>query len=624
MVDCSSLINVGRQKIMETNFPIKSEVINLEEFLKGKYKIPVYQRPYEWEEKNIDDFLSSIFDGYKEQSKPIFFGTIQLNHENNEVIDIVDGQQRLTTFLLLLKVLQELGGGGEGTAESSDSFEHVINSEELNKALNANQKEEDFSDDTSRYSINKRLLRKKILSENKEINASQCSNQGPNFYLDLKEFVLKNVYFVRLDTKEMELSDVVSVFNTINTTGLDLNASDIFKFRYYDYLKSCNDPASDMENKSWMEKIDSCYKLIDKSNEECRKDGYHSVINMSWVLDIYKHIICAQFDEWGFSEASKSNQKFFDDLFKGKNYERQEDRSILEFGSFEKLVKEFIKYWRWIEDTKYNNENNENAKELFSVSLVEKTRYSRYWTIPFVVAFFRARAHQKEWKEFYVDSLRVNLYMFRFFMIYSVVNDKVINAVQNKVCKDCFNWFKEYNIDEIITKIKKMMWSQIRWEGDVPSKEFYSIIESGLFYNGSRAHLVCTLAAFLDEIEDLGKTNNCAVSVSMSSIHERLFNWGKNPYDIEHILARNTFKDRQDNIDEYNGIGNLVVLDRSINRNIKDKSVDEKKQEYINSKYVSVRTKLCNRLEVNPKWEIKEIEKRGQEEIIKIKQFMDA
>ena len=99
---------------MKPKFPIESEAVWLKDVLKGEYNILVYQRPYEWDDKNIDDFLSSIFMGFNEkiekklESKPIFFGTIQLNRDNknDKALDIVDGQQRLTTFLLFLNILQ--------------------------------------------------------------------------------------------------------------------------------------------------------------------------------------------------------------------------------------------------------------------------------------------------------------------------------------------------------------------------------------------------------------------------------------------------------------------------------------------------------------------------------------
>ena len=71
------------------------------------FNIPKYQRAYAWEEKQLKDFVEDI-----ENQKPdrsYFFGTIlfqaQRLHEGFEVIDIVDGQQRITTLIIFMKLL---------------------------------------------------------------------------------------------------------------------------------------------------------------------------------------------------------------------------------------------------------------------------------------------------------------------------------------------------------------------------------------------------------------------------------------------------------------------------------------------------------------------------------------
>lgn len=336
---------------------------------------------------------------------------------------------------------------------------------------------------------------------------------------------------------------------------------------------------------------------------------------MGWVLDIYKHIICAEFG-WGFSEVSKSNQKFFDELFKGTGLTEQSDLSVLEFDTFKHIVKEFIKYWRWIEDMRYYCTHNEIAKEIFSIYMVEKTRYKRYWTIPFVVAYFKAKLNI--WSNHYIDSLRVNMYMFRFFLIYTVVNDRVINPVQNEVCNECFKWFKECSTGEIIRNIKSLLWSPVRSNEYNPCDDFYKTIQYGLFDNGSRVHLVCTLTALIDEVNK---------GVSERDIYEKFFNYEliKDPYDIEHIEARNNFKEDKDNVDEFNGIGNLTVLERSINRGIKDKDVVSKIVKYEESKYASVKAVRQEILDKHKdKWDIECVEKRRKEEKEKIESFMDG
>jgi len=594
-------------------FPIDSKVLGLREVIKvnegESYRIPIYQRPYSWEEKNIKDFLESIFDAFKEvnkkdcktNAKPVFFGTIQLDrNKDDNTLDIVDGQQRLTTFMLFLDLLQR----NEIHPKEYIDCSKVIKSEKLKEVLNDNIK-----NTSSKYYENRKLLKKEVEHFEKEFKDKN------EFYTELKNFVLDNVYFVQLITEEMDLSEVVSVFNTINTTGLDLNATDIFKVRYYNYLRGIDN------TKDWLKEINSCYQSIDDSNEKLGKDGRtdQTKFDMGWVLDIYKHIICAEFG-WGFSEVSKSNQKFFDELFKGTRLTEQSDLSVLEFDTLKHIVDGFIDYWRWIENVRYNGEHPEISKEIFSIEifsiyLVEKTRYKRYWTIPFVVAYFRAKGRD-DWSDYYIDSLRVNMFMFRFFLIYTVINDRVINYVQNNVCNECFKWFKECNTDKIIENIRKDLLPPVLDEDDKTWKKFYGIIESGLFDNGSRVHLVCTLTALIDEV---------AKRVKESDIYEKFFNYEmiKDPYDIEHIEARNNFKDDKENVDEFNGIGNLTVLERSINRSIKDKPVKGKTEEYKKSKYAAVGVfihKFGDKCK--DKWDIECVRGRAKEEIKKIKSFM--
>lgn len=591
-------------------FPIDSKVLGLREVIKvnerERYSIPIYQRPYSWEEKNIKDFLESIFDAFKEvnkkdcktNAKPVFFGTIQLDlNKDDNTLDIVDGQQRLTTFLLFLDLLQR----NEINPKEYIDCSKVIKSEKLKEVLN----DDNIKNTSSKYYENRKLLKKEVENFEKEFKHKN------EFYTELKNFVLDNVYFVQLITEEMDLSEVVSVFNTINTTGLDLNATDIFKVRYYNYLRGIDN------TKDWLKEINSCYQSIDDSNEKLGKDGRtdQTKFDMGWVLDIYKHIICAEFG-WGFSEVSKSNQKFFDELFKGDKLTEQSDLSVLEFDTFKQIVDGFIDYWRWIENVRFNGEHSEIAKEIFSIYLVEKTRYKRYWTIPFVVAYFRAKGRD-DWSDYYIDSLRVNMYMFRFFLIYTVVNDRVINPVQNKVCTECFKWFKECGTDEIIRNIKSLLWSPVRSNEYNPCDDFYKTIQYGLFDNGSRVHLVCTLTALIDEVDK-------EEEVKESDIYERFFNYEmiRDPYDIEHIEARNNFKD---NVDEFNGIGNLTVLERSINRGIKDKPVIDKLVKYEDSKYASVKAVRQEILDKHKgKWDIDCVVKRAEAEIVKIKSFMDG
>ena len=77
-------------------------------------------------------------------------------------------------------------------------------------------------------------------------------------------------------------------------------------------------------------------------------------------------------------------------------------------------------------------------------------------------------------------------------------------------------------------------------------------------------------------------------------------------------------------MDEFNGIGNLTVLERSINRGIKDKSVRDKIAKYEKSKYAAVRVFIQEFEDKHKgKWDIDSVGDRADEEIKKIKNFMD-
>ncbi len=93
------------------------------------YQIPIYQRPYQWTEENceklLDDLLSS-YECYKESDYlcgSLVLIAIDTDSETNATTyDIVDGQQRLSTFILLAKVLATLYDKDKDLNKTSRDF----------------------------------------------------------------------------------------------------------------------------------------------------------------------------------------------------------------------------------------------------------------------------------------------------------------------------------------------------------------------------------------------------------------------------------------------------------------------------------------------------------------------
>lgn len=107
-----------------------------------------------------------------------------------------------------------------------------------------------------------------------------------------------------------------------------------------------------------------------------------------------------------------------------------------------------------------------------------------------------------------------------------------------------------------------------------------------------------------------------------------MFDWSDDDhrFDIEHIFARNSFDNMDPNsVATLNGIGNLVVLERSINRSIKDKDPKDKSEEYKKSRYKIVEelrnTKMYELTSINA-GNIEAIKSREDIEVARINDYM--
>ena len=118
----------------------KAEIRSVEELLGWELRIPPYQRPYKWTKKNITDLLLDIETSIRESIKYEDFkyrvGTVIL-HTNTEegelTYDIVDGQQRILSFLLLSLYLK----CGVGSSLSKRKFSSKVTQKNLHENYKA-------------------------------------------------------------------------------------------------------------------------------------------------------------------------------------------------------------------------------------------------------------------------------------------------------------------------------------------------------------------------------------------------------------------------------------------------------------------------------------------------------
>lgn len=582
------------------NIPMYTNVVKLygEKGLlneRRKYNVPEYQRDYSWGEKELKSFEASVNRAIN--GEKVFMGTVQFSKESadEDAYDIVDGQQRMTTFILLLKALGEDVTSTFNGCFTIKNFD--CNAQKLSKALDTSEE--------NRYTDNSDAPKENRYAENMQYLESFADSVEKDYGIPKAEAlnnVFKNIYFVELITTGMGLPEVVSIFKTINTTGLDLNDTDIFKLHYYEYLHKQD------KNRPWMSEISKIYEDINNT-EFC---------SMNNVLDMYKLCLVAKYNlKW--EKLSMPNEAFFKKFFKeiltGKDNEKYSE--LLNFEEFTKMValyKDFQTMLCRPKDAMELINALKNKIDYFATNLIYNTRYGwRYWMLPFVIAFFD---DEKNRIKKYANALSKSTEVAKYLIVCSVNYDKVINPVHTFMCSKILEKIGENeDISQIVSENIKE--SPYEWERtkhpQLNKNEFIVRIKKGLFYKRTRSFIICRLSALLDEIN---------ANSDFSEISAKLFNWKDkhSRYDIEHICSKAFFEEKdRENIDVYNGIGNLVVFEQDKNRRVKDQS-QGKSVEYPKSKYVSVR--LIADKKPNLNWTLDDVHERVEEETRKLCSFL--
>jgi hypothetical protein len=120
------------------------------------------------------------------------------------------------------------------------------------------------------------------------------------------EYLLSRVYFVVIETRA-GLSKTLQIFNAINTAGMDLNGGDVFKIRFYEYLRSLDRHS---EEKGVFDRVAALYTTIDEGNKAAGKP----VTSMEQILSIARHYVAT---EASLAQSTRltAGPTFFDHFF---------------------------------------------------------------------------------------------------------------------------------------------------------------------------------------------------------------------------------------------------------------------------------------------------------------------
>ncbi len=217
---------------------IESKDSHLRDILKDElyYQIPIYQRPYQWTEENCEKLLDDLFFNYEDDRESDYFcGSLVLIAISEDLkaktYDVVDGQQRLSTFILLAKVLATLYSE-RLTEESKDYLQESLNGrygkkDRLNfNAIGFNSKKDfqyaltSFND--APVSNNKNNYLKNAICLKNYLKKKEI--EDINGFI---EWLYFKVVFITITCPDADKA--LRIFNVLNARGLALSATDIFK-----------------------------------------------------------------------------------------------------------------------------------------------------------------------------------------------------------------------------------------------------------------------------------------------------------------------------------------------------------------------------------------------------------
>ncbi|EJT5918208.1 DUF262 domain-containing protein [Clostridium perfringens] len=240
---------------------VKAKEYYIKDLLSNKFlfEIPDYQRAYSWTKENLKQLVEDIWEsvelnkarGNKEfdQYEPYFLGSIVLCSKEYKddgcgIYDVIDGQQRLTSIIMLIAAIRDLIDNEEYKKVLSDLIyqkPNVLMGIKESIRVKARGKEEEFF---KKYILTNggtelvKDLDMEELSEAKQnmVNAIEVfrdsffNENGELLEEKLNEFIvylLQKVVLVVITTESF--TSAFRLFNAINARGLPLTDSDLLK-----------------------------------------------------------------------------------------------------------------------------------------------------------------------------------------------------------------------------------------------------------------------------------------------------------------------------------------------------------------------------------------------------------
>ncbi|WRB85530.1 DUF262 domain-containing HNH endonuclease family protein [Helicobacter pylori] len=532
---------------------------------KGVFEIPSYQRGYAWQERQLKDFWNDLEHVSKLGNQFHYMHSLTLRELENDfessAFEIIDGQQRLATSLILLGLLAK-------TTQNKDPKYSLINLEPilsykyygLSEAFRAITEEEKDLEAFKTYSFYAKNLIDAYTFFKEKISDTPIEALEKMF-----DALIKKMLFSVVELNDSRI-DPFSSFETINNRGKDLSTLELLKNRlHFVAHKICDE--GDLEN--LQNEINDTYTRI-----------YHDLgqFEDAHLEDFLKHFVAyyygekSKFKERLLNTAFDAHKKY-DDLYD----EYEKINNLLLHLSYSSKVWNFL---HTLDDEELRIEITPKMR-----GLLEKMRrlnaLSDNAFLPLLLSLLTIQlagksANEQPYTTKELEGLLEHLERFGF-LIYGVAGkDTAKNKwieLAFKAVQACRFWEDKITIEDLPTLEKNFFKGE--YSGlELLEESIHSKKNAEKWYKWGKA-----LNYLLYEYE---LHHNPETTMKFDSSLE----------SIEHILPQNPDqgysakeKNWAKNPNIVHALGNLLLMAKNANSSLSNKPFDEKRKEYLKGSY---------------------------------------
>lgn len=515
---------------------------------KADFLIPDYQRPYEWGEQECqamwDDFFMFAFpddncDNFDSDDDDFFLGPIVIFKNTDSKWEIIDGQQRITTIMLLLRAFYRIYEDGnmrdDKAIKTSKFIEQCIwKTNEFgdpdksllkitSDVISEKEKEEFYKimltgvaakSDKSNYADAYRFFQQKI---------DEFLKTCPDWFSFLPIRIMNNCSLMPIDAVSSDKA--LDVFYRLNDRGKSLTNADFFKTEIY---KSYASRGEEKEfARSWMELRDICSAVFRSSND--------APMDELFIRYMY------------YERAKQGNKSSRTEALK-KFYERDSYALLKKKETFENLI-DLAHFWYDVKNQDTDRFSNRVLKKLFVLNYAPNSMWEQI-----VSVYYLAKRDENgilDDDELYTFLNKTIAFIFAYCMTHPG-----FNALRTPIYTEMYNIVNDQPVTFSNFQIDK---STLRYT-----------FENFVFSNNKlMTKAILTWWAYNDPKQELLPLEKAV--------------------EIEHIYARNRYDNERSlsNPKNVESIGNKSLLEKRINIRASDyRFVDKKKyyKGYINNR----------------------------------------